>query len=157
MRTLLILSVLLFFGCATAPLTYNFDSTRTYEAMEGEVWSDLMAFFTTNNIQIRTIERDSGIVYAERLYAGGDSLSLFSQFADCGNYALEIPGPGSASFNVFVNDEISDQITVSVTTNFTMVWSSSSMWSTTTVVRACNSTGWLEGLVLNAINHPEIT
>ena len=55
-------------GCATVPATYDFDSKKIYNNHKDFVWEGVMNFFAKNNIQIRTIEKASGLIYAETEY-----------------------------------------------------------------------------------------
>lgn len=69
------------FGCAPATvLTYRDDSfqeyvppklikienERTYRAKFNKVWESIISFFAYSNIPIKTLEKDSGIIVAEK-------------------------------------------------------------------------------------------
>ncbi len=69
MRTLTVATLaILLIGCSTAMQTYQFEKSRTYSASPDQVWEGVMQYFTANNIQIKTLERESGVVYAEMVY-----------------------------------------------------------------------------------------
>ena len=93
-RLILVLAVA---GCGTAPKVHNFERFRSLQVSKDEAWLNVIDFFTSNSLQIKTIEKDSGIIYAE-------SGSFDSRFADCGDSGLAIPIQNSGEFNVFVRE-----------------------------------------------------
>lgn len=54
----------LLFSCATAPtvVVEPFDTNKTYQASFDDTWKKLVRFFSTNQIGIGTLEKDSGII-----------------------------------------------------------------------------------------------
>jgi len=52
-------------GCGTAPKVHNFERFRSLQVSKDEAWLGVIDFFTSNSLQIKTIEKDSGIIYAE--------------------------------------------------------------------------------------------
>ncbi|MBL8510370.1 MAG: hypothetical protein JNM52_01885, partial [Betaproteobacteria bacterium] len=68
-------------GCASPPAVYNVEKTRPLTAPYDVAWDKLVAFFATNNLQIKNIAKDSGVIYAEMLRVDG-------RFADCGSPGL---------------------------------------------------------------------
>ena len=134
-------------GCATAPAVYQFDNSDVMDADFAETWESTIDYFSSRNIQIRTIERDSGLIYAERMYAGGYD-SATGGYADCGSQPMYTPTRSSISFNVFVRsvDEESTRVTVTTSFSQTLV-----MGSYPPIQVECNSTGLLETSVLRAI------
>jgi hypothetical protein len=97
-----------------------------------------LAFFTSNNIQIKTIEKDSGVIYAERARAD-------PSMADCGqDLAVELSRP--ANLNVFVK-EASGGTQVTVNANFEVVRT----FDNRTWNAPCHSTGLLEKQILSSI------
>lgn len=132
-------------SCATAPVQHRVESQRNFDAPPEKVWAGLMDYFTSNNIQIKTIEKDSGVIYAEQLYIGQDT--AVDHIADCGKYTLEIPEQTNVSFNVFVREE--KPVTVNVNASFSRVWRFGNYPPTK---RSCTSKGTLEKYVLNHIH-----
>lgn len=131
-------------GCATIPTTYDFDSKKTFTSHKDHVWEAVMNFFSKNNIQIKTIEKASGLIYAETEYTSEGIKNL----ADCRSGFLEIAGPASAQFNIFVASAPEGKpTTVTVTTKFNQVWKSSG----DVIVRDCNSKGRLEKQIFDDI------
>lgn len=135
---LLLGSLLAFAGCATPPKQTAFSNTQTYQSSKDQVWSDLLAFFTSNNIQIKTIEKESGVIYAERSRSD-------PSMADCGqDLAVELSRP--ATLNVFVKPE-SKGTTVTVNATFEVIRS----FDNRTWTAPCHSTGALERQILASI------
>ncbi len=125
-------------ACATPPKQTAFSNSQVFQAGKDAVWSDLLAFFTSNNIQIKTIEKDSGVIYAERARAD-------PSMADCGqDLAVELSRP--ANLNVFVK-EVSDGTQVTVNANFEAVRT----FDNRTWNAPCHSTGLLEKQILSSI------
>lgn len=145
--TSLVFACVLLAGCATSMGVYEFDNSRDFEASESEVWDAVMDYFTGNNIQIKTVERDSGIVYAERLYASQEELNLV---ADCGSNIFQASQLPSASFNVFVVDR-NDNAETRVTVNTEFVDVYTDLWAGGTGRKRCNSRGVLEKAILDHI------
>lgn len=127
-------------GCATAPVATDFDNTRVYSKSKDEVWTSLVAFFATNNIQIKTIEKDSGVIYAERS-------SFDKVMADCGVDYLYTEITNVASFNVLVIPR-GGQTSVTVTSEFKA--GRIGPYNATKVTQ-CLSTGYLEQQILASI------
>ena len=151
MRLLAIVAIVVVVaGCATQMKTYEFARDREFAASRDVVWSQLMDYFTRHNIQIKTIEKDSGVVYAERSYGPADK--EFSAFADCGIGPGTNPaGRGTISFNVFVTDGISGQDKTRVTVNsiFEMPVLVYAVFANVPEDRLCNSKGILEKQILD--------
>lgn len=127
-------------SCASPPKTTVFDKSRTYDLSKDAVWEDLLSFFTSNNIQIKTIEKDSGVIYAER--SGVDA-----SMADCGQVPLAAEMVRSGTLNVFVRPAGS-KTQVTVNSDFKIV----RMFDNQTYTAPCNSTGLLEKSILESIN-----
>lgn len=128
-------------SCASPPKQTQFRNSQTYAMTKDEVWSRLLQFFTSNNIQIKTIEKDSGVIYAERAHAD-------ASMADCGqDLAAELGRP--ANLNVFVKP-LSSGTEVTVNASFEVVRT----FDRTTWTAQCYSTGVLENLILNSVAQP---
>lgn len=133
-------------ACATMQ-TYQFDNSRTYAAGEPAVWDSLMDYFTTNNVQIKTIERDSGIIYCEQIIALPEDIE---RVADCAVGILDVPTAGTASFNVFVRSDPDAAATTTVTVNTEFVMGINQLGSMQS--RYCVSKGALEAAVLDHVS-----
>lgn len=139
LRVLSIAGPALLAACATPPEQHAFDKSRTFALSKDAVWDQLLNHFTSNNIQIKTIEKDSGVIYAET------SLSDKSM-SDCGVSALVHEQGRPASLNVFVRP-IGKQTQVTVNAKFQVIRQyGSNIWRD-----ECNSTGVLERQILGDI------
>ncbi len=134
--------VALMAGCATAPGVRTIENSRTYPMSYDQTWQDVVAVFAQNNIQIKNIAKDSGVIYAE----GGN---FDDTMADCGSPGLLIVSGRHVNFNVFVRSlGVSTQ--VSVNTNFTENLRFGNNFATMSTMR-CTSYGRIETFILNSI------
>ena len=132
-------------ACVSAPAPHQFDQTAVIAMPKDEVWSNIMEYFTSSQIQIRTVERDSGIVYAE------SARTTAGTVLDCGTYNDQ-PISGVATMNVFVNDVGPGQ--TSVTVNVAGNGGFRDAWNGQFVAVECYSTGALERTILQAAAAP---
>ena len=151
MRTVIIIIVAgVLAACATMPKTYEFERAREYSASKDQIWSRLMELLTSQNIQIKTVEKDSGIVYAERFY--GPEGAKFLDFADCGLEIGNTPaGRPTAGMNVFVVEIADNRTRVTVNTNFQMPVLVYAVIANVLEHRTCNSKGTLERRILDQL------
>ena len=149
MRLLIIglLSILLT-GCATPPTRHHIKSEQEFSVPLDIVWEGVIDFFTKYSIPIKTIEKDSGLIYAEHQY---NMVHTFTGWADCGTTGMFSKGIGeSLSLNVFVRDHGRENKTVvGVNSVFKRVVLSTGQVMPNNV--NCYSTGVLEGLIFNHI------
>lgn len=97
----------------------DIQKTFHYEAGFDVVLQGVIDFFATNSIPIKTIEKDSGIIYSERSYAPSDDSSAHgSGFADCPSRPLVTFDDVIAEFNVFVPPNDQGKTKVQITTRF---------------------------------------
>lgn len=130
-------------GCSTAPQPRSITRAQTYAMPKDAVWQEVMAWFTSNQIQIKTIEKDSGVVYAERLY------DLTSGQADCGEPGVDLPIERLGQFNVFVREADANHTEVTVNANF--IERRRDGWTGAYKTINCVSTGGVESSILGAI------
>lgn len=131
-------------ACVTAPAVIPIENSRAIPLSKNEVWSNLVEYFATSNIAIKTIEKDSGIIYAERMFARGNDLT---GYADCGAAALAAPIGGAADLNVFVRETATG---VNATVNARYRQSRMSAWDGSVGSTECASLGTLERSILDA-------
>jgi hypothetical protein len=131
-------------ACVTAPAVIPIENSRAIPLTKNEVWANLVEYFATSNIAIKTIEKDSGIIYAERMFARGNDLA---GYADCGAAALAAPVGGAADLNVFVRETNTG---VNTTVNARYRQSRLSAWDGTVSSTECASLGTLERSILDA-------
>lgn len=134
-------------ACASTPAVYEFDNSRTYDAEFDQTWEAVIDFFATNNIPIQTVERDSGIVYAERMYADPYS-DIFTRNADC-NRGIANATSSSAAMNIFVRRAGGGRTNVSVNATYSQMIIPLMSYTPTAIT--CQSTGVLETSILNTI------
>jgi hypothetical protein len=130
-------------GCAApVPAQYHrVERSHEFTAPFDEVWTRLMAWFTSNQIQIKTIEKQSGVVYAEKAQVPADWP------ADCGQPGFEDVVSRPMSMNVYVREEHPGKVTVTVNVQVSERRSfSGKEWTV-----QCNSTGKLESSVFSAL------
>lgn len=142
MRTAIIVIVAgaVFSGCATPPVSRAIDNSRTFSKAFDPVWEDIVAFFAKNNIQVKNIAKDSGVIYAE-------ASSFDANAADCGNPGMWRPIGRRANFNVFVSRSGSGPM-VSVNTEYIETRRG---FGDAIANERCISTSALEQAILNAI------
>jgi uncharacterized lipoprotein len=133
------LSMLTLLGCATAPATYTFSSSKSYSRPYDQVWEDLVGFFAKNNIQIKNIAKDSGVIYAE-------SATFSDNSADCGEPGLWRRVSRVANLNVFVARSTAEP-TVQVNTKF---FETRRFENSLTTVE-CNSKGVVERTIIELV------
>ena len=126
-------------ACATAPASYSVNNSRSYDKSYDQVWEDLVSFFASNNIAIKNIAKDSGVIYAE-------SARFDDSYADCGKPGIMAVVGRRANFNVFVNRS-GPKPAVSVNTDFT----EARQFDTSATTVQCNSKGVIEARLLDAV------
>lgn len=130
-------------ACATAPAIIPIENSRSISLSKDEAWSNLVEYFATGNIAIKTIEKDSGIIYAERMFS---HTAQISEFADCGSSALAAPTGGAVDLNVFVR-ETPAGVNTTVNARFRQTRTS---FDGRMIVADCSSLGNLERRILDA-------
>lgn len=136
-------------GCATVPAkNYQFENSRTYSNKTyDQVWDGLIAFLTSNNIPIKTIEKDSGVIYSEIENFSKPSFAKYFPIVDCGTPPfLWYGGRAFGSFNIFVS-KTSPQPKVTITTSI----SQEIRYENQVSQISCNSMGNFEKGVLDSI------
>ncbi len=112
------------------------------------VWAAVMSYFTEKGVSIKTIEKDSGIIYAEKMYGQ----TLDENWADCGDYS-PFATSSSVSLNLFVRKDLkSEQILVAVNMEFSQIQNIPGLFFNSNIQNVvCNSKGGLELIILNYI------
>lgn len=125
-------------GCATPAQYYQFDNSIEVKDSYDNTWSRIVEFFARNQIQIKNIAKDSGIISAEKA-------SFDQNVADCGSNVFLKPIRRYGLVNVFVKSKNNIQI-VTINTEFRL--NALSTLDNRVVERSCNSTGNLERAIL---------
>ena len=131
-------AVLALSACATAPEVYDFDNSKTVSTSYDQTWEKVITYFSSNNIPIKTLEKDSGLVVAEIARLDGRSIS---RYADCQASMLDMIEGGKADYNVFVR-RAADGTTVTVNTDFSAT--RRGVGTATSSFSDCNSKGVFE-------------
>lgn len=132
-------------GCVSTPTSYQFDNSAISQQSFDETWSNVIGFFAENNIPIKTLEKDSGLVVAETGSLTDQEITIL---ADCPGAVLTTSDANIANYNVFVR-ETQEGVKVQVNTKFTRTLRGS--LSNATQSFTCNSKGEAEKSVLAAI------
>lgn len=137
-------------GCATPAAYYNFDKSRVIDAPKDVVWSRIIGNFAANSVPIKTIEKASGIIYAESRLAKPSykDKGKILDWADCGIDSFAVPQEREVAYNVFVVEEVSSKTRVTVNTTFTEIRQNALTAPALQRVN-CNSTGSLEKAMLD--------
>lgn len=128
-------------GCATPGQATQFNNSRAVNLSFDAAWDKTVSYFAENNIPIRTLEKDSGLIVAETASLPGAQLQ---QLADCGTAGRG--QPGTASYNVFVRDLQTQGVTVQINATFTQVYRD--IWTGQNAQSQCFSKGVLENALL---------
>ena len=137
-------------SCA-APKEYVFENTlsKPYSSEQDFdiAWQKIIKFFATNQIQIQTLEKASGIISSSMLSISPSQAELW---CDCGKMGLARASNHKLSFNVLLEMEpASSVILISVNTTFLTTWNAGLSYAN---VSECNSTGVFEKALLKAVN-----
>lgn len=128
-------------GCATAPAPRPVQDTRTYGQPYDEVWENLMAFMTSQNLRLTTVGKASGVAYVE-------ALDFTDQQGDCGASPLALSVARKAHINVYVRPVDSQRTRVTVNTRLTAERRFGVLPPT---IVECVSTGVIENMILDAL------
>jgi len=132
-------------GCATPPKTHQFDKARTFNKSFEKAWQNTIQFFTSNSIPIKTIEKSSGVIYAEKLNGSAEEADTF---ADCGVPGIALVISTKISLNVFLQKVGPNQSKATINTLFTQVRE----FDRRRHEVSCNSRGTLEQRLLTALS-----
>tara|TARA_Y100000991_G_C21969625_1_gene348703 strand:+ start:68 stop:535 length:468 start_codon:yes stop_codon:yes gene_type:complete len=144
-----ILYVIILGGCASTPVVEiaPFDKSASFEGDFNQSWSKLVAFMSTNDISIGTIEKDSGLITLS-----GDNLqpSVIKNYCDATSGFLSVLSSGRAQGSVLMVDD-EGFITVTVNAKFQGTFVNAMTNPPTYNTYPCNSTGVFETAVLGAV------
>lgn len=144
MRAFALASLVLLSGCFNAPKTYNFAKSEAYLENKDIVWGRLVGLLTSQNVQIKTIDKESGVIYAEPSIGDGDVRS----YADCGSGDSSPYFQHVVGINFFVRALSANQTLVTVNASISEV---RDPWGGAPQMYACNSNGTLENKILIAL------
>ena len=138
-------------GCASNPVVEiePFDTSISTEGDFDASWSKMVAFLSTNDISIGTIEKDSGLVTLS-----GDSLSVpvLQKYCDAKAPFLWVLQNGTARGSVLmVDDDGFVTTTVNLKLTGTSMYTDWNTGRTNYTTKPCNSTGVFETALLNSV------
>lgn len=147
----LILALLVLSGCATyaPPVKKEIESTRTYQKSFDDTWASLITFISSNGMNIKTMDKASGLISFEK----ANDLGATTTFFDCGNVGTglsmtNIPLYSPVTSNILVKSEDKKKTTVTVNM-FQSVKLQTSGY--VTAEKECFSNGAFEKKVLDSI------
>lgn len=137
-------------GCATAPMDHAVERTQTFVASKDVVWERAVSFFAQRNLSIKTIEKSSGLIAADRSIT--TPVEGLEGYADCGVDPLTRRSLQTIDLNLFVRALPNGSTSVTVNTHFseTRMLGYNAMTIKTVT---CTSTGKLEQMILEALSH----
>lgn len=130
-------------GCATAPPPVeHFDNSRVFKLSKDQVWEKTIEWFATVSMPIKTIEKASGIIAAERVSIGDGG----PEYWNCRGPVFSQLRDVSYRMNVFVKEvDGGAKATVNTVVYANYVYGRE-VW-----VRQCESTGKYEKSILDSI------
>ncbi|WP_406852715.1 hypothetical protein WEU32_02225 [Brevundimonas sp. BH3] len=135
-------------ACAStpAPVIERFDTSRTYNMSRDQAWDRAVEWFAVQNIPIKAIEKESGIISGEAAYIK----TVQGQYAACETPTFYGLNGATARINILIRGN-SNQATVQVNNTIVgeAIYSLSNPPQIQTV--SCVSTGRLENSILNTI------
>ena len=142
MRYLLIfVTALTVWGCATAPLKFDFNPVATIPGDFDVVWSAIIEYFAISNVPITTIEKDSGIIVSDWMDASAQrSRAEDETFCSCGRAGVATIWWTRVRFSVFAKRTDAASVDVRVTCLYQQHRQFADLYATGN----CNSTGYLE-------------
>ena len=138
-------------GCATAPIDHDVQKTHVYTDSKDVIWERAVSFFAENNLSIKTIEKASGIIAADRAVHGAFSPDM-SANADCGASPLMTTVGGTEDLNLFVRPLPDGKTSVTVNRHFTITRMLGRNYATQQTF-SCTSTGTLETAILSKLGN----
>lgn len=147
-------------GCAVDPKTFDVQSTRTIPSSQDKAWSTALRYLAQNQFQVRTVEKASGVILADKLISDTIEPGWFSKgpigdFADCGKEFMATPGTHSVQLNILIEPKGPAATSVVVTAKYTETYKGMNTlygYYEPQQPKACNSTGKLEALVFEAVS-----
>ncbi len=68
----------LFISCGTPAKRHDFPNFRYLESNYDNAWNSVIDYFANNNIPVKTLEKESGLIYAE-------TIGFSEEWIDCGS------------------------------------------------------------------------
>lgn len=139
-------ALLPFAGCVTPAQSFQYDNSRQVDASFDETWERTINVLASNNLPIKTLEKDSGIVVAENELVSAASMG---ESASCPTSLLLTPIGGAMNYNILVRRGDAGTSNVTINTRYQMNYRDTNGAISTDL---CNSNGNVERKLLNAIS-----
>lgn len=148
MRFLTLFALLFLTSCYTSPSKFPVENTREYNLPYDTVWERVVEYFAISNTQIRTIEKDSGIIYAEAEF-------FTNKDADCGKIGRQKikTAFGAMQHNVFVKKISKNKTKVLVNLRLSNALVPNALSNGNRRVQ-CHSLGTVEDDILRYVDSP---
>lgn len=89
-------------GCSpTPPPPRTIENERTYAMPRDEVWQRTVDWLTASQLTIKSIDKESGLIYADATYSDFDAIDAY---ADCGSTGFYHEWGAGLQLNVFVTE-----------------------------------------------------
>lgn len=121
--------------------------TETLEAPYEQVWRALVRTLAVENVQVRAIAKDSGVIASEAVP------TMIGLYADCGRFGdQQVEGDAQVAFTIFVRAVSGSQTTVQVNTRMrTEAYARGPGKAKPRPPLACASTGRWEANLLDTV------
>ena len=138
-------------SCATTSIVVDpFDSSKTYMSDIDTQWKKLVRFFSTNQIGIGTLEKDSGIITVNNQNL---AVNLVSEYCAIETPFLWTPTGGSVVGSATLVEEDEDFVTANVNMQFTAQFQSCDLYGRCNYMnKPCQSNGNFEKALLSALD-----
>jgi hypothetical protein len=147
-KNTLILAIILTvftFGCATTSTVGNSVTSETVMSDFDETWAKVIRFFSTNQIGIGTLEKESGIVTIDGQNLAMDLMKKYCDTKPAVPF-LWSPLYGTAKGSVTLIDE-GDFVTANVNVSFNVT----SAYGANRIVNSCTSSSVFEDSLLDTL------
>lgn len=158
---LTLLVAIIFISCSTyiPPKAVEFDKSRTYNQSFDEIWTKLMQLIATNNIKLKTIDKDSGILISEdnKILGAEDKPKtgqglLLTKYCDCGTPGGLIQNDYASFKSNFTIIVIKDKQGTTVTMNTHYTIRRVAQLAGSQDILQCESTGLSEKYLLDYLD-----
>lgn len=118
MKLLTLLGLVLFSACATyqPPAKPKIDNSKTFSLSYDDTWKKIVSYATKNGMNIKTIDKSSGLIAFEKSYDDAAS----TMYLSCGNVqelsplAQPVYSPITLNITVVKNSEVSTDVNVNL-------------------------------------------
>ena len=106
-------------ACVTPAQTFQYDNSRDVTASYDTTWERTITVLASNNLPIKTLEKDSGIVVAENELV---SVASMGESVSCPSSMLATPIGGVMNYNILVRKTGEETSNVTINTRYQMTY-----------------------------------